>query len=75
MTGVQTCALPIFGALAYLNLGRACAMEADATQEPEATTFRTKSRSAYLDFLTLWKDADKNIPILNTARAEYDRLH
>jgi len=33
-----------------------------------------KSRTAYQDFLTLWKDADPNIPILIAAKAEYAKL-
>ena len=32
---------------------------------------KTKARSAYKDFLTLWNDADRDIPILKQARAEY----
>jgi hypothetical protein len=33
-----------------------------------------KARVAYLDFLTLWKDADPDIPILKQANAEYAKL-
>jgi len=33
-----------------------------------------KARSAYEDFLTLWKDADPDIPILKQAKAEYAKL-
>jgi hypothetical protein len=33
-----------------------------------------KARAAYLDFLTLWKDADPDIPILKEAKAEYAKL-
>jgi eukaryotic-like serine/threonine-protein kinase len=33
-----------------------------------------KRRSAYQDFLTLWKDADPDIPILKEAKAEYAKL-
>jgi len=40
------------GALARLGLARACALEGDTA----------KSRAAYEDFLTLWKDADPDIP-------------
>jgi hypothetical protein len=32
-----------------------------------------KARAAYQDFLTLWKDADPDIPILKQAEAEYAR--
>jgi predicted Zn-dependent protease len=53
------------GALARLGLARAYAMQSDTA----------KSRSVYQDFLTLWKDADPDIPILNSAKAEYGKLH
>ena len=33
-----------------------------------------KARAAYHDFLTLWKDADPDIPIFKQAKAEYARL-
>jgi hypothetical protein len=33
-----------------------------------------KARAAYQDFLTLWKDADPEIPILQQAKAEYSKL-
>jgi tetratricopeptide (TPR) repeat protein len=52
------------GALAHLQLGRAYAMQGDTA----------KSRAAYQDFLTLWKDADPDIPILKQAKAEYAKL-
>jgi len=35
---------------------------------------RTKAKSAYEDFLALWKNADPDIPILKQAKAEYTRL-
>ena len=52
------------GALAHLQLGRAYALQSDAA----------KAKAAYQDFLTLWKDADPDIPILNEAKAEYAKL-
>ena len=52
------------GALAHLQLGRAYAMQGDTA----------KARAAYQDFLTLWKDADPDIPILKEAKAEYAKL-
>jgi hypothetical protein len=33
------------------------------------------AKAAYQDFLTLWKDADSDIPILKQAKAEYAKLH
>jgi len=51
-------------ALAHLQLGRAYAMQGDTA----------KARAAYQDFLTLWKDADPDIPILKQAKAEYARM-
>jgi eukaryotic-like serine/threonine-protein kinase len=52
------------GALAHLQLGRAFALSGD----------KTKAKAAYQDFLTLWKDADPDIPILKQANAEYAKL-
>jgi len=52
------------GALAHLQLGRAYAMQGDTA----------KARAFYNDFLTLWKDADLDIPILKQAKAEYAKL-
>jgi hypothetical protein len=31
-------------------------------------------RATYQDFITLWKDADSDIPILNEGKAEYAKL-
>ncbi len=53
------------GALAHLGLGRAYAMQGDTA----------KARAAYQDFLTLWKDADQDIPILIAAKKEFAALH
>lgn len=50
--------------LAYVGLARAAAMAGDTD----------KSRKAYEDFFTLWKDADPDIPILQQARQEYAKL-
>jgi len=33
-----------------------------------------KAKATYQDFLTLWKDADPDIPILKEAKAEYSKL-
>jgi hypothetical protein len=33
------------------------------------------AKAAYQDFLTLWKDADSDIPILKQAKADYAKLH
>jgi len=52
------------GAIARLQLGRALAQSAD----------KAKAKTAYQDFLTLWKDADPGIPILKQAQAEYAKL-
>jgi hypothetical protein len=34
----------------------------------------SKSRAGYQDFLTLWKDADPDIPVFIAAKAEYAKL-
>ncbi len=52
------------GALAHLGLARSYALQGDTA----------KAKAAYQDFLTLWKDADPDIPILITAKSEYAKL-
>jgi eukaryotic-like serine/threonine-protein kinase len=52
------------GALAHLGVARAFAMQGDTA----------KAKTAYSDFLTLWKEADSDIPILRQAKAEYAKL-
>ncbi len=52
------------GALAHLQLGRAYALSGD----------KTKAKSAYQDFLMLWKDADPDIPIFKRAKVENAKL-
>ena len=61
-------------ALAHLCLGRAYVLEASASQGDQGAPFRAKARTAYQDFLTLWKNADPDIPVLKQARAEYAEL-
>ena len=53
------------GALAHLGLARAYAMQGE----------NAKATAAYQDFLTLWKDADPDIPIFIAAKAESAKLH
>jgi eukaryotic-like serine/threonine-protein kinase len=53
------------GALAHLQIGRAYVLQGDTA----------KAKAAYRDFLTLWKDADPDIPILIAAKAEYAKLN
>ena len=50
--------------LGHLGLARAYAMQGDTA----------KAKAAYQDFLTLWKDADPDVPILIAAKAEYAKL-
>jgi eukaryotic-like serine/threonine-protein kinase len=54
----------VISALAHLQLGRAQAMMGD----------KAAARQSYQDFLTLWKDADPDIPIYKQAKAEYAKL-
>lgn len=62
------------GALAHLQLGRSYALEAQSLQGADADAARAKARAAYQDFLTLWKNADPDIPVLRQAKTEYARL-
>jgi tetratricopeptide (TPR) repeat protein len=60
--GVNT--LSAFLPLARLQLARAYALEGDTA----------KARTAYQDFLALWKDADPDVPVLLQAKSEYAKL-
>ena len=62
------------GALAHLGVARANALEARASQGAGADAARVRALAAYKDFLTLWTDADANIPILKQAKTEYAKL-
>jgi Tfp pilus assembly protein PilF/predicted Ser/Thr protein kinase len=62
------------GALAHLGKARANALESRAAQGGDADAARVRALAAYKDFLTLWKDADPDIPILEQAKAEYAKL-
>ena len=53
-----------WGALARLGLARAYAVQGD----------KVRAHAAYQEFLTLWKDADSDIPLLKEAKAEYAKL-
>ncbi len=50
--------------LARLGLAQSRAMSGNAAA----------AKTAYQDFLALWKDADPDIPILKQAKAEYEKL-
>ena len=63
-----------WGALARLGLARSYALGAQSAQGAGAEAARTKAHAAYQDFLTLWKDADPDIPMLKEAKAEYAKL-
>ncbi len=62
------------GALARLGVARANALQARTLQGADADAARVRALAAYKAFLTLWKDADPDIPILKEAKAEYARL-
>jgi tetratricopeptide (TPR) repeat protein len=62
------------GALAHLGMARANTLQARTSQGADADAARVRALAAYKDFLTLWKDADPDIPILKQAKAEYARL-
>ena len=62
------------GALAHLGVARANALQSRTSQGADADAARARALAAYKDFLTLWKDADPDIPRLKEARAEYAKL-
>jgi DNA-binding winged helix-turn-helix (wHTH) protein/Tfp pilus assembly protein PilF len=63
------------GALAHLGVARANALQSRTSQGADSDAARIRAIAAYKDFLTLWKDADRDIPILKQAKVEYAKLH
>ena len=62
------------GALAHLGVARANALQARTSQGADSDAAHVRALAAYRDFLTLWKGADPDIPILKEAKAEYAKL-
>ena len=62
------------GALARLGVARANALQMKTSSGADADLASTRALAAYKDFLTLWKDADPNIPIYREAKVEYAKL-
>jgi eukaryotic-like serine/threonine-protein kinase len=74
------------GALAYLGLARSFSLSAatqptvsnanqrDSREAPRQSDLLAESRRAYEKFFSLWSDADQGIPVLQQARAEYQKL-
>jgi serine/threonine protein kinase/tetratricopeptide (TPR) repeat protein len=62
------------GALAHLGVARANALQSRTSQGADADAAHVRARAAYKDFLTLWKDADPDVPILKEAKVEYATL-
>ncbi len=66
------------GALAHLGMARANALQSRTLQGQgqgaDADAARVRALAAYKDFLTLWKEADPDIPVLKQAKAEYAKL-
>ena len=62
------------GAVAHLGLARAYALQARTSQSTDAVGARGRALAAYNDFITLWKDADPDIPLLKQAKTEYAKL-
>jgi len=62
------------GALAHLGVARANTLQSRTSQGADADAARVRALAAYKDFLTLWKDADPDVPILKAAKAEYAKL-
>jgi tetratricopeptide (TPR) repeat protein len=58
-----------WGALGRLGLARAYALDASTDRAA-----RDRARIVYQDFLTLWKDADPDIPIFEQVKAEFTKL-
>jgi len=62
------------GALARLGVAHANALEIKASSGAEAEAARERAQAAYRDFLTLWREADADVPIYKQAKEEYAKL-
>jgi hypothetical protein len=61
--------------LAHLGLARANELESRVSPGSDSAAARVRAVVAYKDFLTLWKDADPDTPILKEAQTEYAKAH
>ncbi len=64
----------LVGALARLGVARANALQAKNSTGADSDAARVRALASYKDFLTLWKDADPDVPIYKQAKAEYAKL-
>ena len=55
-------------------MARANVLQSKTSQGADADAARVRARAAYKDFLSLWRDADPDIPLLKQAKAEYAQL-
>jgi len=62
------------GALAHLGVARANALQSRTSQGADSDAARVRALAAYKDFLSLWSNADADIPVLRQAKAEYAKL-
>ena len=62
------------GALARLGVARANVLQEKLLKGAEADAARVRALAAYSEFLSLWKDADTEIPVLKQAKSEYAKL-
>jgi len=62
------------GAMARLGMARANALQARTSQGADSDAARVRALAAYQNFLTLWKDADADVPALKEAKAELAKL-
>ncbi len=62
------------GALARLGIARAKSLQSKTSRGADADAARVQALAAYKEFLTLWEDADSDIPIYKQAKAEYASL-
>jgi eukaryotic-like serine/threonine-protein kinase len=68
-------AISYLGPLAKLGLARAEALAISKAKDSDAAqAAKTRALAAYQEFLTLWKGADPDIPILKQAKVEYAML-
>ena len=63
------------GSLAHLGLARSYVLQAGSARNAEATRTQERAVSAYKEFLSLWNDADPDLPVMSEAKSEYAKIH
>jgi hypothetical protein len=74
-SGLRKLAQPVLPITRRIDLGAGTGNALQLARASVLSRDQAKAKSAYQDFLTLWKDADRDPSILKLAQAEYADLN